>query len=183
MGNTPCSTGNAVTLSPAEISDGLFSPKHVAHASVPALRHTADLGWLLDLFLLSTLIVRLLTYCIMGRPDGSAGRESTCNAGDLGWIPGLGRSPEEGKGYSLQYSGLENSIDCIVHGVKKSQTRLSDFHSLHSRACTPRTSLVVQWLRLQASTAGVQARIPIRELKIPYATQRSPNKQQQQQKP
>ena len=71
-------------LSPAEISDGLFSPKHVAHASVPALRHTADLGWLLDLFLLSTDIVRLLTYCIMGRPDGSAGRESTCNAGDTG---------------------------------------------------------------------------------------------------
>ena len=52
----------------------------------------------------------------------SAGKESTCNAGDLGSIPGLGRSPEEGKGYSLQYSGLENSMDCIVHGVTKSQT-------------------------------------------------------------
>ena len=61
-------------------------------------------------------------------PCGSAGKESTCNAGDLGSIPGLGRSPGEGKGYPLQYSGLENSTDCIVHGVAKSQTRLSNFH-------------------------------------------------------
>ena len=58
----------------------------------------------------------------------SAGEESTCNSGDLGSIPGLGRSPGEGKGYLLQYSGLENSMDCIVHGVAKSQTRLSKFH-------------------------------------------------------
>ena len=64
---------------------------------------------------------------------GSAGKESPCNPGDLGLIPGLGRSPGEGKGYPLQYSSLENSIDCIVHGVSKSQTQLSDFHftSLH----------------------------------------------------
>ena len=48
--------------------------------------------------------------------------------GDLGSVPVLGRSPGEGKGYPLQYSGLENSMDCIVHGVAKSQTRLSDFH-------------------------------------------------------
>ena len=48
--------------------------------------------------------------------------------GDLGWILGLGRSPGEGKGYPLQYSGLENSMDCIVHGIAKSWTRLSDFH-------------------------------------------------------
>ena len=63
-------------------------------------------------------------------PDSSAGKESACNAGDLGSIPGLGRSPGEGKGYPLQYSGLENSMDCIVYGVAKSPTRLSDFHSL-----------------------------------------------------
>ena len=50
--------------------------------------------------------------------------------GDLGSIPGLGRSPGEGKCYSLQYSGLENSMDCIVHGVAKSRTRLSSFHYL-----------------------------------------------------
>ena len=53
----------------------------------------------------------------MGFLCGSAAKESTCNARDLGSIPGLGRSPGEGKGYSLQYSGLENSMDCIVHGV------------------------------------------------------------------
>ena len=56
----------------------------------------------------------------MGFPGGSASKESTCNAGDLGLIPGLGRSPEEGNGYPLQYSGLENSMDCIVHGVAES---------------------------------------------------------------
>ena len=55
-------------------------------------------------------------------PCGSAGKESTCNAGDLGLIPGLGRSPGEGKGYPLQYSGLENSMNCIVHGVAESDT-------------------------------------------------------------
>ena len=48
----------------------------------------------------------------MFNPCGSAGKESVCNLGDLGSIPGLGRSPGEGKGYSLQYSGLENSMDC-----------------------------------------------------------------------
>ena len=58
----------------------------------------------------------------LGFPGGSAGKESTCNAGALGSVPGLGRSPGEGKGYPLQYSGLENSMDSIVHGVAKSQT-------------------------------------------------------------
>ena len=67
---------------------------------------------------------------LQGFPDSSAGKESACNAGDLGLIPGLGRFPGEGKGYPLQYSGLENSMDCIVHGVPKSGTRLSDTHSL-----------------------------------------------------
>ena len=56
----------------------------------------------------------------MGFPGGSDGKESTCNAGDLGSIPGLGRSPEEGKGYPLQYSGLKNSINCIAHRVTNS---------------------------------------------------------------
>ena len=57
----------------------------------------------------------------MGFPGGSAGKESTCSVGDLGSIPGLGRSLGEGNGYPLQYSGLENSMDCIVHGVTKGQ--------------------------------------------------------------
>ena len=104
----------------------------------------------------------------MGFPGGSDGKESTCNAGDRGSIPGLGRSPGEGigyplqcfwasfvaqlgknvpatwetwvqslgwedspgqgKGYSLQYSGLENAMDSVVHGVAKSQTQRSNFH-------------------------------------------------------
>ena len=55
-------------------------------------------------------------------PRSSGGKESACNAGDSCLIPGLRRSPREGKGYSLQYSGLENSMDCIVHGVASSQT-------------------------------------------------------------
>ena len=64
----------------------------------------------------------------LGFPCGSAGKTSSCNAGDLGSIPGLGRSLEEGEGYPLQYSGLENSTGCIVHGVAKSQMQLNDFH-------------------------------------------------------
>jgi len=58
----------------------------------------------------------------MGFPETSLGKETTCNAGDPTSIPGLGRSPGEGKCYPLQYSGLENSMDCTVHGVAKSQT-------------------------------------------------------------
>ena len=55
-------------------------------------------------------------------PDSSAGKESACNAEDPSLIPGTGRSDGEGNGYLLQYSGLENSMDCIVHGVAKSWT-------------------------------------------------------------
>ena len=58
----------------------------------------------------------------MGFPGGSAGKEPTCNARDLGSIPGLGRFSGEGKGYPLQYSGLENSMDSTVHGVAKNWT-------------------------------------------------------------
>ena len=64
----------------------------------------------------------------LGFPCGSAGKESTYSAGDLGLIPGLGRTSGKGKGYPLQYSGLENLMDCRVHGVAKSQTQLSNFH-------------------------------------------------------
>ena len=69
---------------------------------------------------------------LVGFPGDSAGKESACNVGDLGLIPGLGRSPGEGNGYPLQCSGLENSMDCIIHGAAESQTRLRDFHSLVS---------------------------------------------------
>ena len=57
---------------------------------------------------------RLPTTVFLGFHSGSAGKESACNARDLGSIPGLGRSPGEGKGYPLQYSGLENSMDCML---------------------------------------------------------------------
>ena len=63
---------------------------------------------------------------------GSAGKESTCNEGDLGSILGLGRSPGDRKGYLLQYSGLENSMGCIVHGITKNWTLLSGFHFIHT---------------------------------------------------
>ena len=64
----------------------------------------------------------------MGFPCGSAHQESACNAGNLGLIPGLGRSPGVGKDYTLQYFGLEISMGCTVQGVAKSQTGLRDFH-------------------------------------------------------
>ena len=71
----------------------------------------------------------------MGFPGGSAGKESACNVGDLGSVPELGRSPGEGNGYPLQYYGLENSMDYIVHesdtqrvSESLSRTRLSNFH-------------------------------------------------------
>ena len=66
----------------------------------------------IDIFVLIDLFLKNWDF-----PDSSSGKESTCNAGDLGLIPGLGWSPGEGKGYLLQYSGLENSMDCIVRGV------------------------------------------------------------------
>ena len=72
--------------------------------------------------------VRLPPPVFLGFPGGSAGKESAHNAGDLGLIPGLGRSLGEGKGYPLQYSGLENSTDCVFYGVAKSRTRMSGFH-------------------------------------------------------
>ena len=72
------------------------------------------------------------TGCLRGFLCGSAGKESVCNVGDLGLIPALGRSPGEGKGYPLQYSGLENSMDSIVHGVAELDTteQVSLTHSL-----------------------------------------------------
>ena len=71
---------------------------------------------------------KLPTQIFLGFPSGSAGKESARNTGDLGSIPGLGRSPGEGTVYPLQYSGLENSMDYIAYGLTQSQTRLSDFH-------------------------------------------------------
>ena len=68
------------------------------------------------------------TPVFLGFPCGSTGKESACNVGDLGSIPRLGRSPGEGKDYPLPYSGLEKSMDCIVHGFAKSLKGLNNFH-------------------------------------------------------
>ena len=72
------------------------------------------------LFHASTLFLRSY-YTQLGFPCGSAGKESACNVGYLGSIPGLGRSPGEENGYPFQYSGQENSMNCVVHGVAKSK--------------------------------------------------------------
>ena len=82
----------------------------------------------------------------MGFPCGLVGKESACHAGDLGLIPRLGKSPGEGKGYPLQYSGLDNFMDSIVLRVTKSQTRLSDF-LFHIRVAKERSL----WLPLGLS--------------------------------
>ena len=78
---------------------------------------------------------KLLTTVVLGFPYGFpcglAGKESACNAGDLGSFAGLGRSPGKRKGYPLQYSGLQNSMDYIFHGATKSETQLSNFHFYH----------------------------------------------------
>ena len=94
------------------------------------------------------------TPVFLGFPYGSSGKESACNARDLGSIPGLGRYSGEGKGYPLQYSGMENTMDCIVHGVAKSQTWLSDFHIMLLKMIF-QTSLVVQWLRILLPVQGL----------------------------
>ena len=72
--------------------------------------------------------VLLFSLLREGFPCDSAGKESACNVGDLGSIPGLGRFLGEGEGYPLQYSGLENSMNCIDQGFTKSRIQLSDFN-------------------------------------------------------
>ena len=84
------------------------------------------------MWLFESLKFHLWFALCQGFPNGSDGKESTCNARDLGSIPGLGRSPGEGNGNPLQYSFLENPMDgrawqAIIHGVSKSRTRLNDF--------------------------------------------------------
>ena len=86
---------------------------------------------------------RLPTPVFLGFPCGSVSKESAWNTRDLGSIPGLGRSPGEGKGYPLQYSGLENSMDCIVHGVAKSRTQLSGHN--WATFTFPRIRIEIHW--------------------------------------
>ena len=110
------------------------------------------LWFLLKLFIYLFLVVLGFCYCTWAFPWASLVVQLVKNlpAMDLGSIPGLGRSPEEGKGYPLQYPGLENSVECIVHGVTKSQRRISNFHFhfwLSLVASSKNFSLVaVSWL-------------------------------------
>ena len=92
----------------------------------------------------------------MGFPSDLAGKESACNVGGLGSTPGLGRSPGEGKGYPIQYSGLENSMDYIVHGVTKSRTWLGNFHLYQVPDATLQPPTDIPSLR--STRAGSQCR-------------------------
>ena len=97
---------------------------------------------------------RLLTPVFLGLLCGSADKESACNVGDLSSIPRLGRSPGEGKGYLLQYSGLENSMDytCSPWGHKKSNTTerlsLSLFTSIYTYWYIPALHMSLPYVRL-----------------------------------
>ena len=97
--------------------------KYVCNAGYPGLipRSGRFLGW-------EDPLGRLPIPVFLGFPCGSAGKESTCKGGDPGSILWLGGYPGDEEGYPLQYSGLENSMDYTVHGVVKTQTRLSNFH-------------------------------------------------------
>ena len=81
-----------------------------------------------EAWLLPNCYIFLPSFKLAGFPASSVGKESACNVGDPGLIPGWRRSPGEGEGYPLQYSGLENSTHYTVHRAAKSQTGLSDFH-------------------------------------------------------
>ena len=104
--------------------------KYLSTDSVKKKSRAGTADWVNELCTSLTLFLYIYLICSywMGFPHGSAGEESTGNAGDVSSIPLLRRSPGEGNGYLLQYSGLENSMDCIIHGAAKSRTRLSDFH-------------------------------------------------------
>ena len=99
------------------------------------------------------------TPVFLGFPHGSADKDSSCDVGDLGLISGLGRCPGEGKGYPLQDSGLEKSVDCTVCGVAESQTQLSDAH-------------LIPWPWMEPVPPAVEARSrnPGLSRKYPYLT-------------
>jgi len=109
---------------------------------------------------------RLPTPVFLGIPFGSAGKESTCNVGHLGSIPGLGRSPGEGNSYPLQYSGLENSMACIIHGVTKSWTQLSHFHFHFLTHVKPQIYHIPHRGFLGSQTTSTQTRTYVRQCLI-----------------
>ena len=96
------------------------------------------------------LIIMLHFWSFSYFPASSVSKESACNAGDPGSIPGWGRSPGEEIGYPLQYSNLENSMDCIVHGVTESWTGMSDFYFLLFQSRLPgsirKFKIIMKWI-------------------------------------
>ena len=104
---------------------------HFSESQIPYLKN--DISFIFFFFPYSGKYSFPFIY-FMGFPCGSAGKESTCNAEDLGSIPGLERFPGEGKGYTYLYSGLEYSTNCIAHRDAKSWTQMSDFH-FHFTLC------------------------------------------------
>ena len=118
-------------LSPS-LSTSFMSPPGPENACTVRSRYWPYSHIQIFLLFSTVRIFLIMLHGIQGFPGGSAGKESACNTGDLGLIPGLGRSPGEGKGYLLQYSGLENSMACMVHGVAKSFTSLHGMQDLRS---------------------------------------------------
>ena len=96
-------------------------------------------------------------HSFQGFPAGSACKESACSVGDLSLIPGLGRFPGERNNYPLQYSGLENSMDCLVHGVAESDTTERLLKKIHSRSL-PFLASMPRWHK--ASNASVMHHFP-----------------------
>ena len=104
------------------------SDRHASVLSQKLLRTGPAHRQIADSKFINTYSEILYQLSHQGSPESSVGKESACNAGDPGLIPGSGRSPGEGIGCPLQYCGPENAMDCIVHGVTKSQARLGHFH-------------------------------------------------------
>ena len=96
----------------------------------------------------------LPTPVFLGFPGGSAGKESACNAGDLSLIPGLGRSPGEGKGYPLQYSGLENSMDYSMVS-QRVRHDLTTWASLVAQMVKNQLAIQETWVRSLGSIPGL----------------------------
>ena len=112
---------------------GLVAPCHPDSFWTKDRTHVAYIGrWILNHWTTQEVLHSSYNFWsnfpFIGFPDSSVGKESTCNAEDPSSIPGKGRMAGGGKSYPIQCSGLENSMDCIVHGVVKSWTRLSVFH-------------------------------------------------------
>ena len=99
----------------------LLMPHETQTTATPTLWSQTSPSW-------GTKSLIFFHYAQGGFPGGSAGKESACNVGDPGSVPRLGRSPGKGNGYPVRYSGLENSMNCTVHGVAKSWIWLSNFH-------------------------------------------------------